>query len=97
MWAPGESLGFDDVVAAMEAMSVLTGGHPHPTLALAREGGALDRRARAELSRRSDLQSAVAIVVGTPLSRISGNLLIAVNQPAMPTRLFDDEGTAVVG
>jgi hypothetical protein len=60
-----------------------------------REMGSQDRRSRAEFVRRGDLMSAVAIVVGTPLSRIMSNFFLAVNKPVAPTRLFDDEGPAV--
>jgi hypothetical protein len=39
--------------------------------------------------------SAVAIVVDTPLTRTMGNFFLAVNKPVAPTRLFEDEGSAV--
>ena len=95
VWAAGASMGFDDSVAAMEAMSALTGGRASPVLVDVREMGSQDRRSRAEFVRRGDLMSAVAIVVGTPLSRIMSNFFLAVNKPVAPTRLFDDEGPAV--
>jgi hypothetical protein len=39
--------------------------------------------------------SAVALIVGTALSRMMSNLLLAVSMPVTPTRLFEDEGPAV--
>jgi len=38
----------------------------------------------------------VAVVVATPVSRVIGNLYLTLNQPTVPTRLFDtqDEGLA---
>ena len=42
-----------------------------------------------------DLSSAVAMVVGTPVSRMMGNLFIRVNKPPFPARLFDNEACAV--
>jgi hypothetical protein len=37
----------------------------------------------------------VGIVIGNPLSRMMGTFFINVNKPKAPTRLFDDEATAV--
>ena len=91
----GASMDFDDAVAVTEAMSALTGGRKSPILADARGGGPPERSSRAEFARRSDLMSAVAIVVDTPLTRTMGNFFLAVNKPVAPTRLFEDEGSAV--
>ena len=88
-------MGFDDSVAAMEAMSALTGGQPRPVLLDVRDMGSQDRSSRAEFVRRGDLMSAVGILVETPLSRIMSNFFLAVNKPVAPTRLFEDEGPAV--
>jgi hypothetical protein len=95
VWALGDSMDFDDAVAVTEAMSALTGGRKSPILADARGGGPPERSSRAEFARRSDLMSAVAIVVDTPLTRTMGNFFLAVNKPVAPTRLFEDEGPAV--
>jgi hypothetical protein len=47
------------------------------------------------LTRRSDLQAAVALIVGTPLTRVMANFFLSVNKPVFPTRMFDDEASAV--
>jgi hypothetical protein len=39
--------------------------------------------------------SAVALIVDTPLSRVLGNFFLAVNKPLYPTRLFDNEASAL--
>ncbi len=52
------------------------------------------RPARMEYARHNFL-SAVALIVATPLSRMSGNFFLSVAQPDLPTRLFDDEASAV--
>jgi hypothetical protein len=95
VWVPGEVLGLDDAVAATESISALTGGRPCPLLVDVRGIGPQDRQARSEFVRRSDLVSAVALIVGTALSRMMSNLLLAVSMPVTPTRLFEDEGPAV--
>jgi hypothetical protein len=48
-----------------------------------------------EFVRRGDLVSAVALVVATPLSRMMGNFFLTVSKPMAPTRLFDDEASAL--
>jgi hypothetical protein len=55
----------------------------------------VSRPARLELARRDDLVSAVALVAGTPLSRMMGNFFLGVNKPPYPTRLLDSETPAL--
>jgi hypothetical protein len=93
--APQVPIGLEDAVAASEAMARLTGGRRRPLLVNGRESGPLDRPARTELASRGDLVSAVALVVGTPLSRMMGNFFLNVSRPEYPTRLFDDEASAL--
>ena len=59
------------------------------------DAGPQDRPARIEFVRRGDLVSAVALIVGTPLSRMMGNFFLTVSKPMAPTRLFDDEASAL--
>ena len=94
-WTPRSEISLEDAVAAIEAMSEITGGRRSPLLVDTREIGQMERSDRLEFVRRGDQVSAVALVVGTPLSRMLGNFFIAVSKPMAPTRLFDDEGSAV--
>ncbi len=59
------------------------------------DAGQMDRAGRVEVARRDDVVSAVAVIVGTPLSRMMGNLFIHVSRPRMPLRLFEDEASAL--
>ncbi len=95
VWVPAAVMTLTDALAATSAMSELTGGKPAPLLVDAHDAGPQDRAARAEFARRGDLTSAVALLVATPLSRMMGNFFIAVSKPVAPTRLFDDEATAI--
>lgn len=92
---PQTTVLIEDARAAMEAMAQLTGGRPSPLLVDMHDVGPQDRRTRAEWTSRSDLQSAVALIVGSPLSRVLGNLLLTVSKPQFPVRLFDNEAAAV--
>lgn len=95
VWVPRTTALLEDATAALEAMAQLTGGRLRPLLIDMRDTGPQDRSARAEWTRRTDLSSAVAMVVGTPVSRMMGNLFIRVNKPPFPARLFDNEACAV--
>ncbi len=95
VWAPRTMVLLEDATAALEEMAQLTGERRSPLLVDMHDTGPLDRPTRAELTRRSDLQSAVALVAGTPLSRMMANFFLRVNEPPFPTRLFDNEASAV--
>jgi hypothetical protein len=95
VWAPRTTVLLEDVTVALAAMAELTGERRSPLLVDARDTGPLDRPTRAELTRRSDLQAAVALIVGTPLTRVMANFFLSVNKPVFPTRMFDDEASAV--
>jgi hypothetical protein len=88
-------MGLEDAIAATDAMSKLTGGQRSPLLVDRHDAGPQDRPARMEFVRRGDLVSAVALVVATPLSWMMGNFFLTVSKPMAPTRLFDDEASAL--
>ncbi|MHB8961501.1 MAG: DUF7793 family protein [Candidatus Limnocylindrales bacterium] len=94
-WAPRATMALEDAIGATAAMAQLTGGRQSPLLVDARDIGPQDRAARNEFARRGDLVSAVALLVGTPLSRMMGNFFLGVSKPMAPTRLFDDEAAAL--
>ena len=95
VWAPAAIMRFEDAIAATEAMTELTGGIRCPLLVNAHDAGPQDRAARSEFARRGDLVSAVALLCATPLSRMMGNFYIAVSNPMAPTKLFNDESSAL--
>jgi len=95
VWGPGVAMGLEDAVAAIDAMTELTGGRRSPLLVDRHDAGPQDRPARVEFVRRGDLVAAVALIVATPLSRMMGNFFLNVSKPMAPTRLFDEEASAV--
>ena len=95
VWVLRAAMVLEDAIAATEAMAQLTGGRRCPLLVDAHDAGPQDRSARSEFARRGDLVSAVALIVGTPLSRLMGNFFLSVSKPVAPTRLFDDEASAL--
>ena len=95
VWAPRTTVLLEDATAALEEMAQLTDGRRSPLLVDMRDTGPLNRPTRAELTRRSDLQTAVGLIVGTPLTRMMANFFLSVNKPLFPTRLFDNEASAL--
>lgn len=95
VWTPRTTALLEDAIATLDAMVKLTGGRRSPLLVDMRDTGPQDRRTRAEWTSRTGLQSAVALIVGTPLSRMLGNLLLLVDRPQFPVRLFDNEESAL--
>ncbi len=95
VWQPGAPTGLEDVVASADAVDTLAGGHQHPLMVDARDGAALDRGARMELGRRDEFVSAIAVIVNTPLGRMTGNIFLAKSKPTPPMRLFGDEASAL--
>ena len=95
VWVPGTTTLLEDAIACLDAVAQVSGGRRRPLMVDMRDTGPQDRRTRAELTSRDERSSAIALVVGTPLSRMLGNLLIMVNRPRFPVRLFDNEESAL--
>jgi hypothetical protein len=93
--APRAAIVLEDAIAAVEAVTRLTGGRLSPLLVDLRDASRQDRAALREFARRGDVVSAVALIAGTPLSRMMGNLFISLGKPLFPTRLFDNEASAL--
>jgi hypothetical protein len=49
-----------------------------------------ESRALATTDEATALHGAAAVIVGSKLTRMMGNLFLRLNRPAYPTRLFDD-------
>ena len=94
-WVPQVPSGLEDALATIAAMSELTGGRPAPLLVHTTHAGPQDRAARMEYIRRQEVVSAVALIVGNPLSRMMATFFINVSRPDVPIRLFEDETVAL--
>lgn len=94
-WASRTAVLREDATAALEAMAQLTGGQRRPLLVDMHDTGSQDRDTRAEWTSRTDLSSAVALIVGTPLSRMIGHLFLRANKPPFPVKLFRNEASAL--
>jgi len=54
-----------------------------------------ESRALATTPEATALHQAVAVIVGSSITRMMGNLFMRLNRPAYPTRLFNDADAAV--
>jgi hypothetical protein len=95
VWAPAAVINYEDAIAAIDAMTKINDGKRRPLLVDAHDAGPQDRAARSEFVRRGDLVSAVALLGATPLSRMMAIFFIAVSRPMAPTKLFNDESSAL--
>lgn len=70
---------------------------PHPTLILFDGARSVSREARhffATSAENRALCSRVAMLIGSPVSRVIGNFFLGLNRTSFPIRLFDDESSA---
>jgi hypothetical protein len=89
----------DDAQRTVAAVVTLAAGTPRPVLADVRAMKALSRDVRIFYmeSEGMHLTSAAALLIGSPLSRLIGNVLAAIFGKAnMPIRLFTSEANALV-
>lgn len=86
-----------DAEAGMDVCERLAGTDRCGILVDTRASRGLDREARAIFAGpRPPLHfSAIALLVGSPLSRVTGNFFLAISRPLIAFRMFDDEVEAV--
>ncbi|MDH5606154.1 MAG: hypothetical protein OEY93_04645 [Anaerolineae bacterium] len=69
---------------------------PRPLLINLDNISQMDRSARSIASREMPrFASATAMVIGSPVSRVLGNLFLGFSRPAIPVQLFEDEVAAL--
>jgi hypothetical protein len=91
---------FLELVDAKENLSVIKqfgNGKPIPVLVDIREskGGSKESRAYFSSEEAGKIQSACALIVSSPLSRLIGNFFIGLNKTKFPTKLFLKEDEAI--
>ena len=93
---PDARLNAECIDELIDAHVALADGRKHPTLADVRnliEDDHLSRKLGAG-PRPASVTSKLALLVGSPLSRLIGNFFVRVSRPAYPTRLFSEEELA---
>lgn len=84
-----------DAEAAVDAVASLTAGVPHPLLVDLRSVGPMKRPAR-KVFADSNVASRVALLVGSPVSRMLASFGLGLDRPrhGAPLKVFDDEAPA---
>jgi len=76
-------------------LKILDGGPPAPLLVDMRMAAGQSMEARKYYAEHAGQWSTkVALLVGSPVSRVMGNIYMGLNKPKVPTRMFTDEGKA---
>jgi hypothetical protein len=86
----GADVTVDDARENLAVTARLTGGHPRPILVDLRPVRTQSAGARAAFAgpEATAVSLAVALVTGSPLTRVIGNFYLRFNRPEVPTRLF---------
>jgi len=94
---PGGDFLLDDAKEMMALHRRLTGGRAAGLLMDIRALRSLPHEVRIYFTQPEhvEVHRAVALLVGSPLSRAIGNFFLGFNKPAMPMRLFSDEQSAL--
>jgi hypothetical protein len=92
----GAEVTVDDARANVALCLQKNAGRRRPLLVDLREVKSQTAEARAYLAGREGIQvsQAVALLTGSPLSRVLGNFYLGLNKPSIPTRLFTSEEEA---
>jgi len=93
---PGANVEFDDARENLETTARLSSGARLAVLVDLRGLRSQSSEARALLAgpEAARVSRAVALVIGSPLSRVIGNFYLRFNRPETPTRLFTSEEEA---
>jgi hypothetical protein len=94
---PGAEETLEDVKEIIEAGRKLGKGAAVPVINDIRNTKSITREAREFYTgeETKKVVSAIALLVGSPVSRALGNFFIAVNRPSCPTRVFSSEQKAI--
>ena len=94
---PGAEVTLEDAKETMAAYLKLNQGRRMPLFVDTKTMRSLAREARKYYAgeEAAKVASAVAIIVGTPVSRVLGNFYLGLSNPHLPSRLFSSEDEAL--
>ena len=94
---PDTFLTEDDARENIEAISRMAKGKRVPVIVDIRAAKGASKEARKFFGKKevAEVQSACAMITGSPLTKLLGNFFIGVNKPLFPTKLFTDEKDAL--
>jgi hypothetical protein len=97
IWVPNAEVSLEDAQETMAAYMRISNGKKRPLLVDTKNMKAFSREARKFYAgeEAAKVASAVAIIVGTPVSRVLGNFYLGLSNPHLPSRLFSSEDEAM--
>ena len=97
IWVPGAEVTLEDAQETMAAYLKINQGRKRPLFVDTKTMKSLAREARHYYASEeaARVASAVAVIVGTPVSRVLGNFYLGLSNPHLPTRLFSSEEDAL--
>jgi len=95
--SPNAEVSLADAKECISAMAKISQGKSYPTLVDLRKEKSLSREAREYLAgeETAKVQSAVALLIGSPLLRVIANVFMGLNKPKMPIKVFISESEAI--
>ena len=93
-WTVAVRVTHDHAIAVTREVERLAAGRPVPLLVDMGVTKGLDRDSRTRFQQAANVK-AIALLVGSPVSRVVANLFIGLNRPAHPIRLFTAESEAL--
>jgi hypothetical protein len=93
----GAEITIDEIKENFAALSQITASKKAPSLIDLRGIKSINREARVYLSDEETVSnnSASALLIGSPVSKMIGNFFIGLNKPPYPTKLFTSESKAL--
>lgn len=94
---PGAEQNLDDAVENTSTYVQITNGKQYPLFVDLRAAKSITRDARAHFAGEDTGRSAscVALMIGSPVSKVLGNLFMKLNTTVYPVKLFTSEDAAV--
>lgn len=94
---PNSEVTYEHAKEIMEESMKLSGGKNIPVLGDLSEVKSISRRAREYLSgeEATKIASSLAVLAGSPVSKVIGNFLIGLNKPSYPVKLFTSKEKAI--
>lgn len=94
---PGITLTLSEVKTNIEVVRQLSGGKRMPLCIDISQIGSITREARQYSAGESveEVISALAILIGSVMTQVLGNLWLGINKPVFPSRLFTSRDEAM--
>lgn len=94
---PGVEIDLADAEESVQKVALLCQGAARPTLVDLSDLKSITREARSYYAgpETAKVESAMALVIKSPLTKAIGNFFLSLHKPMIPTRLFRSEVEAV--